>query len=253
MILVKSFFAHNPLRNYSYILTDQSTGNSWVIDPFDASVLSEYIKKNGLVLKGILNTHQHWDHTQGNAELARAFGAPVLKLKSSETIGLDDGYSLETMDTPGHTLDHQVFIWKKAKAPLALFSGDTLFNAGVGNCKGGGDVNLLFDTTRRLINSLPSETALFPGHDYRKRNLEFALSVDPDNQHVAEQLRGLGGIATEELPPVTLGQEKLVNPFLRLGDERLRQNVLRTQKMLSDAARNERELFIRLRTLRDQW
>lgn len=236
MILVKTFYAYNDLRNFTYLILDDETGHAWVIDPYEAGPVENYIKKNGLVLKGILNTHQHYDHIRGNAPLIEAFHAPVRKLKNSETLDLGEGYSLETVDTPGHTLDHQVFLWKKQNNPFALFSGDTLFNSGVGNCRNGGDVNLLYETTERLLK-LPKETLLYPGHDYRKRNLEFALSVEPDNKVVEERLRELKEVKTEELPPVTLAEEMKVNPFFRLPEQK----------------ENRRELFIHLRNLRDNW
>lgn len=247
MILVKTFYAHNELRNYSYLVLDDETGNSWVIDPYDADPIIKYIKKSSLNLKGILNTHQHFDHVRGNAALNEAFKAPVCKLKSSDNLTLSPEFSLTTLATPGHTMDHQVFIWKKNDRPLALFSGDTLFNSGVGNCKNGGDVNLLYDTTRKLIGSLPDSTLLYPGHDYRKRNLEFALNVEPENLSVKEQLRNFPSGDPEDLRPVSLGEEKKVNPFLRLDSPELSQNLL------SDSAKDERELFIKLRRLRDQW
>ena len=246
MILVKTFFAYNDLRNYSYLIHDQKSGEAWVIDPFEANPIIEYIKKNGLVLRGILNTHQHHDHIRGNAPLMEAFNANVKKLKSSENVSLSDQFSLETLDTPGHTMDHQVFIWKEKEKPLALFSGDTLFNSGVGNCKNGGDVSFLYETTRKLQLNLPQDTLLYPGHDYRKRNLEFALKVEPENKSVQERLRELNEVKTEDLPPVTLGEESLVNPFFRLDSQEIQQTVL-------NAKTNERELFVKLRSLRDQW
>lgn len=252
MILVKTFYAENELRNFSYLILNDQTGNAWVIDPFEASPLIEYIKKNNLVLKGILNTHQHWDHVRGNERLSETFHAPVRKLKSSDSVSLSDNFSMETLDTPGHTLDHQAFLWKEGSKPIALFSGDTLFNSGVGNCRGGGDVGLLFETTERLKN-LPKDVLLYPGHDYRKRNLEFALTVEPQNKEIKERLKALQGHATEELPPVTLGEELRVNPFLRLNSEELRQNVLSSMTPLHDQAKSERELFIKLRHLRDNW
>lgn len=246
MILVKTFYAYNELRNYSYLILDDQTGESWVIDPFEAQPIIDYIKKNGLVLRGILNTHQHFDHIRGNAPLMENFKAPVRKLKGSENVKLSDSHSLVTMDTPGHTLDHQVFVWREAEKAVALFSGDTLFNSGVGNCKNGGDVNLLYDTTLKLFQTLPAETLLYPGHDYRRRNLEFALKVEPENKAINERLYQLKGVTTEVLPPATLGEEKLVNPFLRLNSEELRVN-------LGKEDTNERELFIELRHLRDKW
>jgi len=246
MILVKTFYAYNDLRNYSYLITDDQTGDCWVIDPYEANPMIEYIKKNHLSLKGILNTHQHFDHIRGNAPLVETFKTNVRRLKDSENIQLSDSYFLETMDTPGHTLDHQVFVWKKENDPLAVFSGDTLFNSGVGNCRGGGDVNLLYATTHKLLAELPATTLLYPGHDYRKRNLEFALKVEPENKKVSDELYRLNQLETENLPPVTLGEEKLVNPFLRLESQEIRENVGK----LND---NEKDIFVKLRSLRDQW
>jgi hydroxyacylglutathione hydrolase len=181
MIQVKMFYAFNDLRNYSYLIHDDQTGDAWVIDPYEAQPIIDYIKKSHLVLKGILNTHQHFDHIRGNAPLLEAFTTVVQKLPSGGKISLSSKHALETLDTPGHTMDHQVFIWQIENQPKALFSGDTLFNAGVGNCKNGGDVDMLFDTTQKLLQNLPPETLLYPGHDYVQRNLEFALSCDPDN------------------------------------------------------------------------
>ncbi len=245
MILVKTFYAYNDLRNYSYLILDDKTGDSWVIDPYEANPMISYIKKNGLVLRGILNTHQHHDHIRGNAPLMEAFKTQVTKLRSAEKITLNETFSLESLDTPGHTMDHQVFIWKEREKPLALFSGDTLFNSGVGNCRNGGDVNSLFTTTAELMK-LPESTILYPGHDYRKRNLEFALSVEPENKIIKAKLDSLSGHPTEEMAPVTLGEEKKVNPFLRLKSDEIRQTV-------SKPDTNEKELFIQLRSLRDKW
>jgi hydroxyacylglutathione hydrolase len=246
MILVKTFYAHNDLRNFTYLILDDQTGDSWVIDPYDANPIIDYIKKNALKLRGILNTHQHFDHIRGNAPLIEKFGSSVCKLKNSETIELSQNYSLETLDTPGHTMDHQVFIWKQNNNPLALFSGDTLFNSGVGNCKGGGDVNELYSTTHKLLKNLPAETLLYPGHDYRKRNLEFALNVEPKNKAIKERLLELKEVQTENLAPVTLAEEMKVNPFLRLDSQEIKENI--GEKVL-----NSKEVFIKLRDLRDHW
>ncbi len=246
MILVKTFYAHNELRNYSYLIQDSDSGDSWIIDPFEADPMIDYIKKNGLVLKGILNTHQHFDHIRGNASLIEVFNTQVTSLSETQGIELSKTSFLENLRTPGHTADHKAFIWRHHSRPVALFSGDTLFNAGVGNCKNGGDVQSLYQTTTNLLNSLPAETLLYPGHDYRRRNLEFALSVEPDNKRIRETLLGLKGVPTEDLPATSLGEEKEVNPFFRLSSEEIRQNVLNT-------AKTEEEVFIQLRHLRDQW
>lgn len=231
MIRFERFYAHNNLRNFSYLIYDDVTGNAWVIDPWEAAPFKEYIRKQGLTLKGILNTHGHFDHVRGNEELVRTFNAPVKDLNAGGKLELDSSSSLEIISTPGHTLDHKVFVWRCAGESPVLYSGDTLFNAGVGNCKNGGDVDLLFETTKKLTSLLPLDTVLQPGHDYLKRNLEFALNVDPDNSIVRERLR-----LVDEDPlkraPLTLKEEMETNPFLRTTDK---------------------NIFIKLRSLRDNW
>jgi hydroxyacylglutathione hydrolase len=231
MIRFERFYAHNNLRNFSYLIFDDVSGNAWVIDPWEAAPFTEYIRKQGLSLKGILNTHGHFDHVRGNEELVRTFNAPVKDLEAVRKLELDSTSSLEIISSPGHTLDHKAFVWRCAGESPVLYSGDTLFNAGVGNCKNGGDVDLLFETTQRLTSLLPLDTVLQPGHDYLKRNLEFALHVDPDNAVVRERLRQV-----EEDPlkraPLTLKEEMETNPFLRTKDK---------------------HIFTKLRFLRDNW
>jgi hydroxyacylglutathione hydrolase len=231
MIRFERFYAHNDLRNFSYLIFDDASGSAWVIDPYEARPFTEYIRKQGLSLKGILNTHRHFDHIRGNDELVRTFDAPVKRLLSGTKLDLDPANSLNVLAAPGHTLDHQVFLWEGKQSPPMLFSGDTLFNAGVGNCKNGGDVDDLYATVMKLISELPLDTVLQPGHDYLKRNLEFALSLEPENETIKEKLRV---IADDPLKRVafTLAQEKETNPFLKA---------------------TEKSQFIKLRKLRDNW
>lgn len=244
MIQVKIFFAHNDLRNFSYLITDRVSGYSWVIDPFDEIPIIDYIKKESLVLKGILNTHQHWDHIRGNSALQSVFHCPVISNGECK-IPLDEKHTVQFMATPGHTMDHHVFLWTRENHVMGLFSGDTLFNSGVGNCKNGGNVDLLFETTMELLK-LPDETVLYPGHDYVKRNLEFAKTYEPENSNIEEALRMVRDSDSEKGLTWTLGQEKKTNPFLRLSSEEIRQN-------LSNGSKSERELFKKLRALRDNW
>ena len=252
MVLVKTFYAHNELRNFSYVITESENGDTWIIDPYDANVLVDYIKKNGLVLKGILNTHQHHDHIRGNRELIEAFGVTARHFLSQQSIDLGDQHSIEVIDTPGHTQDHQAFIWKQREKNLSLFSGDSLFNAGVGNCHGGGDVSKLYESTC-LLKDLDDSSLLYPGHDYRLKNLKFAQFVEPENKLIAEKLKELEDFQSENLPPVSLGEEKLVNPFLRLHSLEIRQKVLGEKLGLSEKDTSDRELFKYLRIMRDQW
>lgn len=247
MIQVKIFYAHNDLRNFSYLILDKDTGNSWVIDPWDEKPIIEYIKKESLTLAGILNTHHHHDHIRGNSALQSVFKCSVL-CKADHHIDLGNHHQVKFLETPGHAPDHLAFSWQRGQDVIALFSGDTLFNSGVGNCKGGGaSVEALFETTNRL-KKLSDDVLLYPGHDYVMKNLLFAKTCEPENKDIDEALRKLKDVSTEEGIGWTLGQEKKVNPFLRLESQELRETVMHDQKGL-----DQKNLFIKLRGLRDNW
>ncbi len=251
MIQVKIFFAQNDLRNFSYLLWDASQGTCWIIDPFDEKSIVHYIKSQGLNLVGIFNTHQHWDHIKGNQALKDQFNCSVMSLSGSLT-EMGHGQSIQFMKTPGHTSDHLAFLWIDRSEVKGLYSGDTLFNSGVGNCKNGGNLDELFETTLKLM-ALPDETVLYPGHDYILRNLLFAKSCEPENPDIEEALRWVKGVSTEQGVGWTLGQEKKVNPFLRLNSMEIRQKLLSQEMKLDSSLEIERELFKKIRRLRDDW
>ncbi len=250
MIQVKIFYANNDLRNFSYIVYDQNSADCWVIDPYDDEALAHYIKKNHLVLRGILNTHDHWDHIRGNKALESKFNCSVYK--SQNELKISPQYSIQVLRTPGHTPEHLCFSWRESGLSKGLFSGDSLFNSGVGNCYRGGNVDDLFDTIQSL-KSFPDEMILYPGHDYVYKNLLFAQKWEPENIFIQEALKEVESCSTEEGLLWTLGQERRVNPFLRLESEEIRQNLSSLEKKSSNEIESERIIFKKLRSLRDQW
>lgn len=246
MVQVKQLFAHNDLRNFSYLITDTRTARCWVIDPYDATPFIHLIKKDSLSLQGILNTHQHFDHIRGNSQLVNIFQAPILEFSGSTHLDLDENNRLRIIDSPGHTMDHQVYVWEKDSQDAALFSGDTLFNSGVGNCKNGGSPEVLYETVQMLLKDLPDDVFLFPGHDYVEKNLRFALSVEPENFSVQEKLKETLETDADHRRTMTLGDEKKYNPFFRLDSEEIKKNI-------DGSVSSKRELFRTLRSLRDRW
>jgi len=248
MAQLKVFFANNSERNFSYVL--ESTNKAWVIDPFDPEPIIDYIKKNDLKLQGILNTHKHWDHVKGNTELQNTLGSGPLSLNDQLKIKLDQEDYLQVINSPGHTREHQVYIWVSKEKVVGLFSGDTLFNGGVGNCKNGGDPDLLFETIQNL-KKLPESIILYPGHDYARKNLQFALSVEPENEAIEAYINRFDKASSELGLKWTLGDELKFNPFLRLDSQKIRQKLNLTQ--IEDSHNTDRDVFLKLRKLRDNW
>ena len=108
---------------------------------------------------------------------------------------------LLALDTPGHTMSH-ICLLSKTDTP-ALFSGDTLFAAGAGNCSGGGDPEELFNTFVRQLAELPGRTRVYPGHDYIANNLGFTVDREPDNEHALALRRDVMQSYDPEKPLVT--------------------------------------------------
>jgi hydroxyacylglutathione hydrolase len=252
------------LRNFHYLVVCKQTGEALAIDPFDSTMMLDVARRNGWQITQILNTHDHHDHTAGNAALRAATGARILAhagaasgignvdvgLAQGDVIRVGKSIELECLDTPGHTMSH-VCLFAHAEQP-ALFSGDTLFNAGAGNCHQGGDPVALYETFVTRLARLPDSTRVFAGHDYLQNNLGFTLSREPGNAAAQDLSTQLAGKAALEMPVTTLGEEKLFNTFLRLQNPVI---IAGLREQFPDLPEHPspREVFVSLRALRNKW
>jgi len=162
-----------------------------------------------LTISHALNTHSHQDHTMGTSELLSRSGAERIPIDALIEAGRFDlaGQEIQVYHTPGHTADSITF-----HAGDTLVTGDTLFNATVGNCFTG-DLRGFYSSIKKLL-SLPDETVVYAGHDYVRDSIAFAKSVEPDNTDVDAFM------ASYDPDHVwsTLGQERKINPFLRFNE-----------------------------------
>lgn len=259
---IEQIWTGNAWRNFNYLVACSETGEALAIDPLDHKKCLEKAKKNNWQITKILNTHEHADHTGGNQELVKATGAQLLAHHKADIPNVDTGLNagdlvrlgktveLEVLDTPGHTLSH-VCLLAHTDQP-ALFSGDTLFNAGAGNCHNGGNPSDLFDSFEYQLSQLSDDTRVYPGHDYWVNNLEFTLDREPDNLKASELLTS-NGISDPNNPMVsTLGLEKKINTFFRLQNPQI---VRYLKKVFPDMPENPepKDVFMRLRLLRNKW
>ncbi|MCY4344750.1 MAG: hydroxyacylglutathione hydrolase, partial [Gammaproteobacteria bacterium] len=135
----------------------------------------------------------------------------------------------------------------------ALFCGDTLFNAGAGNCHNGGHPNELYDTFAAQLERLPDDTRIYPGHDYITHNLAFTLDREPDNEAAANLLATLeGGHDPDAAMVTTLAQEKEFNTFFRLTSPSVIRRLREAFPELGESP-SPREVFLKLRELRNSW
>jgi len=263
-MIVEQVWTGNSYRNFNYLIACPETGDALAIDPLDYRKCLAVAAQRGWTISQILNTHEHSDHTGGNKAVVSATGAKVIAHRNAEgrIANMDRGVGagdiikvgktvdLECLDTPGHTMSH-ICLLSRTDQP-GLFSGDTLFNAGAGNCHNGGHPDELYETFEQQLESLGDETRIYPGHDYLLHNLAFTLDREPDNAAAARMIRDYKDQDPDDALVTTLGQEKEINTFFRL------QNSSVVEKLQADFPEigdnpDARAVFLKLRELRNSW
>ena len=263
-MIVKQIWTGNNYRNFNYLIACPESGEALAIDPLDHEKCFAAAKDAGWSITQILNTHEHGDHTGGNAALVAKTGATVIAHRNaaSKIPGMSRGVGagdmvkvgktveLEVMDTPGHTMCH-ICLKSHTEQP-ALFCGDTLFNAGAGNCHNGGHPNDLYNTFADQLDKLPPSTQIYPGHDYIENNLRFTLDREPDNADASAMLERVGGQDPSRAYVSTLDTERAVNTFFRLSSPTV---IARLREKFPDLPDNpdRRSVFVKLRELRNTW
>ena len=263
-MIVEQIWTANAYRNFNYLIACPETGEALAVDPLDHRKCLAAAKARGLEITRILNTHEHGDHIGGNGPMVEATGAKILAHANagSRIPNMDEGLGagdvvkvgrtveLEALDTPGHTMSH-ICLLSHTDAP-ALFCGDTLFNAGAGNCHNGGHPHELYQTFVQQLSKLPDTTRIYPGHDYWENNLSFTLDREPDNAKAAELLQDVSARNPDDAPDLQPGAgegDQLVLPSHE--PERHREaarrvprspRTTRSEDRLPEAARAEKPL-----------
>ena len=211
--------------NYSYLIIDESNKNACVVDPSEAKPIIDYIEKNNIKLKYILNTHHHYDHVGGNTELKKKYGSNVVGFKDDKDripeidILVEDGkiwkkenFEANIYHIPGHTSGHIAFHFFKEKK---IFTGDTLFSLGCGRIFEG-TYEQMFESLNK-IKKLPKNTEIFCGHEYTLQNSNFCIINDPNNSKLKNRIIEIKQKIKNNLPtiPTTLENEMECNIFLK--------------------------------------
>ena len=211
--------------NFSYLLINEKNLDPCVVDPGEAKPVLEYIKKNNLNLKYILNTHHHGDHIGGNNILKSKFDAKILAFEDDKDriplidIPLKDNqvwkdgiFEFKVIHVPGHTSGHICFHFFNEKI---VFTGDTLFSLGCGRIFEGSYEDMFNSLSRLKV--LPPETKIYFGHEYTLNNAIFCQRFDQNNSELNKKILNIKKKLDNGFPsvPSTIKDELNCNIFLR--------------------------------------
>jgi len=158
-------------RNFGYVVADETSNQAALVDPsYDPDRLVEWAQRNRLMAVYALITHDHHDHTNGNARVRELSGAKIVMHRNAAgkaDVRVSDGDTLylgqlpiHVIHTPGHDPSHVCYY-----VDDAVFTGDTLFVGKVGGTDLADGAQQEYESLHSKLMSLPDDTRVFPGHD----------------------------------------------------------------------------------------
>ena len=199
-----------PALNDNFVYLIGRDGQAVLIDAGEAKPVFRTLEEENLQLLEVFITHTHHDHVGG----CRAIQDRVGVLSSSPAVEEREvkvlGTVCRSISTPGHMAVHKTYHFPELGI---LFTGDTLINGACGRILDS-TAEQLFASLRK-IGTVPDSTRIFGGHDYLVDNINFALSVEPDNRDMHARLELYRKDPSAAIF-ATLAEEKKTNPFLRV-------------------------------------
>ncbi|CAO3681698.1 unnamed protein product [Umbelopsis vinacea] len=243
--------------NYAYLLIDEDTKKVAIVDPVEPSKVLKVVNHNGVTPHCILTTHHHHDHAGGNKEILKELGnvkcyggdkrveGLTKQLNDNDTVSVGN-LKVKALATAGHTTGHTCYYVEDTKTgQRAVFTGDCLFSSGCGRLFEGNASQMLHSLD--TIASLPDDTQVYFGHEYTRKNLQFAEHVEPNNEDIKKKVAWAK--ANHVTTPSSVQNEKLTNPFMRVRAQELRKGLLSAdEEKLSDA-----DVLLKIRKMKDNF
>ncbi len=218
-----------PAFENNYIWLIHNGKDAIVVDPGDANPVIETLTRLGLTLNSILITHHHHDHIGGVTALLIQFPdcviyAPALERYSfkhiqvcqSDVVVIDAlNLQFTVLDVPGHTIGHVAYVAEPANDSPILFCGDVLFGAGCGRVFDNHYIEAYLSLQK--LATLPPTTKIYCTHEYTLNNIQFALTLEPNNQALQTRHLATQQLRKNQVPtlPSNIALELATNPFLR--------------------------------------
>ncbi|KAL9689154.1 hypothetical protein QQ045_033587 [Rhodiola kirilowii] len=226
--------------NYSYIIIDDATKEAALVDPVEPEKVLKVANEHGASPKMVLTTHHHWDHAGGNDKIKelvpgiKVFGGSIDnvrgctdKVDNGDKLSLGANLAILCLHTPCHTNGHiSYYVTGEEQDVPAVFTGDTLFIAGCGKFFEG-TAEQMYQSLCITLCSLPKPTRVYCGHEYTVKNLQFAQTVEPENEKINQKLVWAQRQRKEGLPtiPSTIGEEMETNPFMRVDLPEIKEKI----------------------------
>ncbi len=198
MLLFRQFFDHES-STYTYLIADRQTGDAVLVDAVLEQVDRDLqsLDELELTLRYCLETHIHADHITGAGKLRQQTGCRVMVPQNTNVMSADhslaDGETLvvgsaviQAIATPGHTQSHMAYLINSTY----LVTGDALLIRGCGRTDfQEGDAGTLYDSVTQRLFTLPDDTLVYPGHDYKGRTVSTVGEEKRLNPRFADRSR----------------------------------------------------------------